>query len=101
MIPQNNHTKHRPILLTLSIPIINNVYYGALTIHDFLPLSIGGLSRFRSIKISYMVIKEPSGILRMLEIPREMVDDPYRALKGDKFLTSLMVVISCFPGLDG
>jgi hypothetical protein len=47
-----------------------------------------------------MVIKEPSGILRMLEIPREMVDDPYRALKGDKFLTSLMVVISCFPGLD-
>ena len=48
-----------------------------------------------------MVIKEPSGILRMLEIPGEIVDDPYRALKGDKFLTSLIAVISCFPGLDG
>jgi len=61
----------------------------------------GGLGRVYSIKISYMVIKEPSGILRMLEIPGEIVDDPYRALKGDKFLTSLIAVISCFPGLDG
>jgi hypothetical protein len=42
MIPQNNHTKHRPILLTLSIPIINNVYYGAVTIDDFGPVEIWG-----------------------------------------------------------
>jgi hypothetical protein len=45
MIPQNNHTKHRPILLTLSIPIINNVYYGALTIDDY-----GVLERVMSIE---------------------------------------------------
>ena len=49
MIPQNNHTKHRPILLTLSIPIINNVYYGAVTIDD-LTLLYGVLERVMSIE---------------------------------------------------
>ena len=34
MIPLNNHHKHRPILLTLSIPIINNIDDGAVTIDD-------------------------------------------------------------------
>ena len=42
MLPINNHHKHRPILLTLSIPIINNIDDGAVTIADFGTVEIWG-----------------------------------------------------------